>query len=373
MGVRALPSGRHQARFIYEGTEYRATLDSRSAAEEWAKRTRRALVAGTYVDPDTGRAPGDTTPLLGEYAARWIAEGRLKPRTRAEYTTLLQHFGGLAAVPVNRITRDDVRAWHKGLTIGTTTKRHAYELLRAVMNGALDDDLIPGNPVRIRGAANNPRRAMPTLPTAVQVHEMADSMPSPKYRLMLLLSAWCGLRFGETTELRRKDVLLDPSGLPTSLRIRRAVTRADGQYVTGTPKSAAGVRVISIPPHIRADVQAYLDNLASGPEVMLFPGSRNGSHMAPSSLYKVWYPARDAAGLPNLRWHDLRHFSATMAAQSGATLAELMRRIGHSTPAAAMLYQHSSAARDEAIAAAMSAQVAQPDPAGVIVRLPLRA
>jgi len=47
-------------------------------------------------------------------------------------------------------------------------------------------------------------------------------------------------------------------------------------------------------------------------------------HMAPSTLYKVYYPAREAAGRKDLRWHDLRHTGAVLAAQTGATLAELM-------------------------------------------------
>ncbi len=63
---------------------------------------------------------------------------------------------------------------------------------------------------------------------------------------------------------------------------------------------------------------------------------------------------RRAAGRPDLRFHDLRHTGATMAAASGATLADLMHRLGHSTPQAAMIYQHATADRDAAIAAALS-------------------
>jgi integrase len=101
-------------------------------------------------------------------------------------------------------------------------------------------------------------------------------------------------------------------------------------------------------------VAAYLDSLPADPKRLLFPGSRSGQHMKPSSLYKPWYPARKAVGLPHLRWHDLRHFSATSAARSGATLAELQARLGHSTVTAALRYQHASAERDAAIAEAMS-------------------
>ncbi len=83
--------------------------------------------------------------------------------------------------------------------------------------------------------------------------------------------------------------------------------------------------------------------------------------MAPSTLYKVFYPAREAAGRKDLRWHDLRHTGAVLAAQTGATLAELMGRLGHTTPGAAMRYQHAAADRDAEIARRLSALVEPPE------------
>ena len=68
----------------------------------------------------------------------------------------------------------------------------------------------------------------------------------------------------------------------------------------------------------------------------------------------MFYPARSAAGRPGLRFHDLRHTGAVLAAATGATLAELMARLGHSTVSAAMRYQHAAEDRDKAIAAALS-------------------
>ncbi|WP_404801106.1 tyrosine-type recombinase/integrase [Aeromicrobium duanguangcaii] len=87
---------------------------------------------------------------------------------------------------------------------------------------------------------------------------------------------------------------------------------------------------------------------------MLFPAADGVSHMTPSSLYKVYYRARDKAGRPDLRWHDLRHTGAVLAAQSGATLAELMNRLGHSTASAALRYQHTAEERDQEIARRLS-------------------
>jgi integrase len=89
-------------------------------------------------------------------------------------------------------------------------------------------------------------------------------------------------------------------------------------------------------------------------DALLF-AAQSGGHLQPSTLYRHFYKARTAAGREDLRWHDLRHSGAVLAAQTGATLAELMARLGHSTPAAAMRYQHQAQGRDQVIAAALSA------------------
>ena len=153
---------------------------------------------------------------------------------------------------------------------------------------------------------------------------MTKALP-PRYRLMLLLAAWCAMRYGELTELRRKDIDLT-NGV---VRIRRAVVRVDGEFIVGTPKTDAGTRDVAIPPHLMPAVRQHLPaahQVREGGSAL--PRPAWSEHMAPASLYKVWYPARRAAGRPDLRWHDLRHTGAVLAAQTGATLAELMGRLG---------------------------------------------
>ena len=95
--------------------------------------------------------------------------------------------------------------------------------------------------------------------------------------------------------------------------------------------------------------------VGAGRDGLLFPAAHDpAAHMRPATLYKVFYPAREAAGRPDLRFHDLRHTGAVLAASTGATLAELMARLGHSTPGAAMRYQHAAKGRDAEIAALLS-------------------
>ncbi|MEY2565750.1 MAG: hypothetical protein QOE35_279 [Actinomycetota bacterium] len=66
--------------------------------------------------------------------------------------------------------------------------------------------------------------------------------------------------------------------------------------------------------------------------------------------YRVWVPATQAVGLAGLRFHDLRHTAGTLAAHTGATTKELMARLGHASPRAALIYRHATDGLDRRIA-----------------------
>ena len=211
--------------------------------------------------------------------------------------------------------------------------------------------LIPYNPAHIRGAGNTKRAHHVEPATLEELRVIVEELPD-RYKLMALLAAWCAMRFGELAEVRRGDIDLRTN----RVKIRRGVVRVDGEFIIGQPKSDAGVRDVAIPPHLMPLVKDHLsDHTAPGRDALLFPASADeNSHMAPSTLYRVYYPAREVAGRKDLRWHDLRHTGAVLAAQTGATLAELMGRLGHTTPGAAMRYQHAAADRDAEIARRLS-------------------
>jgi integrase len=316
---------------------FRTKLD----ADAWLKAVRSDMHRGRWHAPAT-------SPTFGAYAARWLEERDLKPRTVAHYRTVLERFllPTFGAVPLDAITPEAVRGWHALLQTGPTYRAHAYSLLRAIMRTAVDDGLIATSPCVIRGAGRA-KRARTIEPASLdELAVIAAAMPD-RLQLMVLLAAWCALRFGELAELRRKDIDVR-AGV---LHVRRGVSWVNGQAVIGPPKSEAGTRDVHIPPHLLPAVREHL-NTHAGLE-LLFPSPR-GHHMTTTMLYEHWWPARQAAGRPDLRFHDLRHTGAVLAAQQGATLKELMARLGHSTPAAAMVYQHAAAQRDKAIAAKLS-------------------
>lgn len=353
--VRTLPSGRYQARYVGpDGLSHQAhtTFDTKGDAETWLSTVRSDIVREAW-NP-TGGNPHKTM-TFGTYAERWIVARRLEARTRQHYRSLLdrQLLPTLKATPLRHITPDLVREWYATTAINTPTLRsHAYGLLRTILGQALSDELIRTNPCHIRGAGNTKRVKKIKPASLAELETLVTEMPE-RYRVMVLLASWCGLRFGELAELRRADVNTK-TGV---LHVRRGVVRAGGQTIVKAPKSDAGIRDVAIPPHLLPAIREHLLKHAEpGKDGLLFP-ARGGGHLAPSSLYRVYYRAREAAGRPDLRFHDLRHTGAVLAASTGATLAELMGRLGHSTPGAALRYQHTAEGRDMEIAKALSALV----------------
>jgi integrase len=355
--IRKLPSGRYQA--SYKGPDGRrcpapSTFDSRQYADAWLARVHGDIQAGRWISPDAPETPQTSAELFGIYAAAWLAGRDLSGSTRKLYRIILdnQILPAFEGVPLTAITPAIVREWHAGLRTqtGPTQRARAYSLLRTILGTAVADDLIPANPCRVRGAGSA-KTARDIRPASLpELEALAAAMPE-RYRLMVLLAAWCALRFGELAELRRSDIDVKNA----VVHIRRGVIRTDGGLVVKGPKSEAGKRDVNIPPHLMPAVRDHLAaNVGASRDALVFPAVHGGGHLNPATLRRVYHPAREAAGRPDLRFHDLRHTGAVLAAATGATLAELMARLGHSTVSAAMRYQHAAADRDKAVAAALS-------------------
>lgn len=357
--VRKLPSGRHQARYTGpDGQTYTArradggplTFDTKGDATAWLSLRQSEILRKDWLPPTT---PKTAPATLRAYSDAWLAGRGLADRTADHYAQLLRDhiYPPLGDTPVTGIAPATVRTWHADLSklTGPTACAHAYGLLRTILNTAVADDLITANPCRVRGAGQSTRVVEIEPATLAELEVITKAMPD-KYRLLVLLAAWCGLRFGELAEIRRSDVNV-ASGV---LHVRRGVVRTStGRKVKG-PKSAAGTRKVNIPPHLSPVVQTHMrDHAAMGRDGLLFP-AEHGEQLAPSTLYRHYYPARDAAGRSDLRLHDLRHTGAVLAASTGATLAELMARLGHSTAGAALRYQHAAQGRDRIIADSLS-------------------
>jgi integrase len=353
--VRQLPSGRYQVRYRGPDGLMRPadrTFDTAADANVWLTVTEAEMLRGEWIDPEAGRVP------LGEYAAQWIVQRpRLAPRTVALYESLLKlHIApDLGGVDLAALSPARVRSWRAKLLdrgVGSVTVAKAYRLLRAILNTAVDDELIRRNPCRIKGAGreNSSERSVVAIE---QVYALADAV-APRWRALVLLAAFGGLRWGELAGLRRNRLDLD-AGV---VRVEVSVVDLDGLLTEGPPKWDSR-RTVTLPAPVVDELRTHVERFAEkGRTGRVFVGAKGGT-LRRSNFHAAWREATKKADVPTLRFHDLRHVGNTLASNTGANLRELMARIGHASPQAALIYQHATAEWDRAIADALGEMIVQ--------------
>ncbi|GLW10321.1 putative prophage phiRv2 integrase [Microtetraspora sp. NBRC 13810] len=349
--VRQLPSGRWQARYKGpDGLDRAApeTFSTKRDAEVWLTKKEAEIIEGGWTNPDLGKV------AFKDYGEGWVSERPgLRPKTVQLYEGLLRiHlvpiFGGMA---VNEIKAAHVRKWRKTLLdngVGPVTVAKAYRLLKAIMNTAVEDQMIKTNPCQIKGGGKEESPERPTL-TVEQVYALSGAI-EPHFRALVLVATFGSLRWGELAALRRKNVDLEKG----TVRIVESTTDLrDGSVVLGPPKSAAGVRTVALPSFVVSALRTHMDRYtADHGEAFVFLGAKRAV-LRRAAFSRPWAKALKRAGLSGIHLHDLRHTGNVFASRSGATLRELMDRMGHSTTRAALIYMHTENGRDRAIADGM--------------------
>lgn len=355
--VRKLPSGRWQASFTGpDGSRRTAagTFRTKTDADRWLASVETDQGRGQWIDDAAGRI------RFEDFAKHWIAtHPRLGPRWRETCERNLRlHLAPLNDVPLRDLTPATVRQWHAAALKGSggrTSIAQSYRFLRAVMNTAVNDGAVARNPCRIRGAGSD-RAAERPVATPDEIAALIETI-NPRYKAAVALAAWAGLRRGEILGLRRDDI--DPIIHAVTVRRTRTEMLSTNESFDSAPKTDAGYRTVALPPHIWPLIAEHLDQFAG--DIHVFIG-RDGTPMRGNALRLAFQRARAAIGRPDLRFHDLRHTVQTLAAAAGASLADLMRRLGHSSMAAAKRYLHATDARDQEIAQALSQLAAHKAP-----------
>ncbi|WP_018092388.1 MULTISPECIES: tyrosine-type recombinase/integrase [unclassified Streptomyces] len=349
--VRQYRSGRWTASYLGpDGQEFRApeTFETKKDAEVWLSQIEADLTRGNWQDPDAGAVN------FKEYALQWVDERGLSATTDELYRRLLRlhilpTFEGL---DLDEITAPRIRTWRTerlSTTGAATTVAKSYRLLKAILETAVDDELIRRNPCRIRGAGKE-SAAERQIATVDQVDALANAL-GPRWRLMVFLGAYGPMRPEEQAELRRKDVDLDAMTIHVRMAAPELTT---GRRAPGDTKSNAGKRLVVLSAFLRTDVRRHLDWYAEkGPDGLLFVGEK-GKPFRRSTFGRKWRKARAKVGLPDdFRFYDLRHTGHTLATRSGATLKDTMVRAGQSSEKAALIYQHSDLERQQEVASGL--------------------
>lgn len=319
------------------------TFKTQTAAKKWATTIEADQIRGVGHDYTAGRE------RLADYAPRCLANKALKPTTTELYGDLLRRLilPEFGQAQIGKISQEAVREWRArtGREVTEMQAAKAYRLLKAILNTAESDGLIGRNPCQIQGAGLE-RSAERPLVTPEIILDLADAI-SPRLRALVLLAGFGGLRRGELFGLRRRDVDV-AAGVVTIERQVTVSTRL-GRIET-TPKTSAGQRTVSLPAFVVESLEGHLHRWTGpGQDDAVFTGEK-GSPLGPRSLYPAFDVAKRRVGIEGVTVHDLRHAAGTMAAQGGGTTRELMARLGHSSAAASLRYQHAASSRDQVIA-----------------------
>lgn len=302
-------------------------------AEAWLTAIEGAKQRGEFVAVSAGRA------RVGDLAPAWLAakQVRVKP---AYYDDLdgawRNHVAPRwAGAAVGTIRASDVQAW-----IGEIARsRSATVTIRAhgILAGILDDA------VRDRRVLTNEARGV-TLPrkgrkpsrylTHAQVDQLAAATGRP---LMIYTLAYCGLRWGEATALQARDVNV----LRRRIRVERSVSYVQARgFIVGTTKGHEA-RTVPMPAFL-VDMMRVRIAAAAGPDELVFPADRAEYLRQPAKSrvvdgrrvgVKWWERALDECGLDWMTPHDLRHTTASLAVQAGASVKALQRMLGHRSAA----------------------------------------
>jgi integrase len=364
--VRKLPSGRVQAAYlsptgglVLSPKTFETVTEARSWLSIKRSEVMRGVASDTSYEDSLAIKTGDRI-TLGQYAQQWRAKNSitglnpLKPRTVMEYERYMKStMSELAEMRLGAITADDVENWYLATaTRAPNQASKAYSHLKTVMSDAVIRKLRATNPCIVDRRNRRLETAEPQVPTRNQVSEMMDVAPE-HLKALIELAAWGGFRKGELLELRRKDVnVMMKNGKPVTgknraplyeVSVQRAVTTHGGLRTVGTPKTNASKRVVSMPERSSVVIEKHLALMPDGSDVLLFPGPNTikgawDKHFGDTSFHETFDRIRKAAGYEG-SFHSLRAFALTVYGETGATLAEIMRRGGHSRVETAMRYQ----------------------------------
>ena len=363
--ARRRDNGRWQARYRDpNGRVHTRMFATKGDATRFLSGIRADLDRGEWFDPNAGRQ------LLSDYARSWVKTRRVRgrplaPRTVALYEWLLDKhvLPALGHLQLRQLTPAAIREWHGKLTSatgpGAITAAKCYRLLRSICTSAVSEEEIPRNPCAIPGAGQESSAERPVA-TVPQVLALAEAVGA-RWRALVVLAAFCSLRFGELAALKRTDI--DVEDATVTVRVSASDLPGGVRHI-GPPKSDAGRRVVTIPAAVVPVISEHLEQFAQpGDDGLVFVGPLGGVLRESNFVNDVWHKATDTVGVAHLHFHDLRHSGNTLAAATGASLRELMVRMGHASPKAALRYQHATRDRDAAIARALSDLVEQAQPA----------
>ncbi len=343
--IRKRKDGRWEARYSVQ------TADGPRQKTVYGK-TRKG-VSEKLTEAMAGRDKGlvfDAGKLtVGEHLERWLDDVVKPSASHRTYSTHAQQVRTHVVPTLGRVKIRDLRKAHidrlyrekldAGLSPSTVRRVHA--VLHKALEEAVKGDLIPRNPA---AHANKPKVRQEEIEPldASQAAAFLGAARGARFEALYVLCLMCGLRQGEALALRWQDVDLEGATLRVSRQLQRV--RGGGGLRFSEPKNASR-RTMGLPQRAVSALRDHRkrqleEKLAAGPVYedggLVFASGHGKPLDAQNVVNRHYKPLLERAGLPPIRFHDLRHSCLSLLAQRGEPIRDLQALAGHATAAFTM-------------------------------------
>jgi integrase len=344
----------------------------------FATKREAQLALARHLDHERAGIDVANPVTVGEYLNQWLAGKRsLRPSTLKSYREHVELYlrPSLGDLALRDLSADHVDRLLACLAAGTrarqlspSTQRRVYATLRGALNAAVARRLLPFNPALNLELPREHRQGA-VVWTPEQVGRFLQQTSKERVHALYHLAIVTGLRRGELTGLRWRDVDLDRG----HLRVAQQIVQVGSALHVGPPKTRRGVRTVPLDgvtvavlrDHRRRQQAERRSWGSAWVDSGLVFTREDGRPLSPEVISRRFKVAARRADVPVIRFHDLRHTSASLALAAGVAIKVVSDRLGHSTSGiTADLYTHvtPAVAREAADAIARTfAAVQRPD------------
>lgn len=320
--------GKRQRKTLKKGT-------TKTRAREILREIEDQLARGIYISDRM-------IPLFSEVVKDWLEYK--KPNLRYSTWSVYEghtrnHFNDFDELKVNRITTAKIEKWiadrqKEGMHI--LTLRKVLVTLGQIMAYAVRHNYIDHNPVRDierpKGQGNEKEQKIRVL-SPVEIKKFIDAVTDQKYRTLFKLAIFSGARQGEILGLKWSDIDWNNS----QIHIQRTYNNQAWYNV----KTVSSNRRIDLGPSMITELKRWKIACQPNKFDLVFPNHAGNPINHNNLINRYFNPALKAAGLPKIRFHDLRHTYASLLIEQGENIKYIQSQLGHSSPTVTLnVYAH---------------------------------
>lgn len=354
--VRRRGDGRWEARYR-DATGLRKSVFGKTQADVLAK------LKAARNDRDLGLPARSERLTTAAYLTKWIDGARVnvRPTTAIRYEGLIRRhlIPRLGRIPLARLSAQDLGRCYAGMIgegLAPRTAGHAHRVLGRALRDAEASGLVVRNVARLTRAPRVPYQEMHAL-SIDEAHRLIEAAHGDRLEALVVLALSTGAREGELLALRWSDVDLD-AGV---VRIQRTLLRTPTGLTFAEPKTASSRRSIPIGRATVAALRAHRQRQATERLTDLAFANTLGGPVNAGEMLRAFYALLTRAGLPRVRFHDLRHTAATLMLGAGVHAKIVAERLGHSTPMLTLtVYSHVTPTMQRAAADELDAVLSRP-------------